>query len=164
LYADFYNRESAMKLSRILLSVVVLTACAAARSTPQRPWRIEVATSGGIAGHGVGTFAVDSDGVVRVQKPRTDKECTWTLGEEELGDLEVLLGTAMARSWSNSYVPKNSCCDRIHYSLSVDEAGDVRTTQWIDAPLPMPEDLRALTNAIVGGEGSLRVQSGERCK
>ena len=153
-----------MKLSRILLSVLFLTACAAARSTPERPWRIEVATSGGIAGHGVGTFAVDSDGLVRVQKPRSDAECTWTLGDEELNDLEILLGRAMAGSWSDSYVPKNSCCDRIHYTLSVDEAGDVRTTRWIDAPLPMPEELSALTNAIVGGEGSIRVESGERCR
>ena len=31
-------------------------------------------------------------------------------------------------------------------------------------PMPMPEDLSALTNAIVGGEGSIRVESGERCR
>lgn len=42
---------------------------------------------------------------------------------------------------------------------------DPRTTRWIDAPLPMPANLVALSSAIVGGDAtSIRMLAAERCK
>lgn len=152
-----------MKLSRILLALLFVTACAAARSRPERPWSIEVSTSGGFSGRGIGRYAVDSDGRVRVTKMNGD-DCSFELTNEELGDLETLLAKATPRKWRDSYVGQNTCCDRIIYSLTLDEAGDVTKTRWIDAPPPMPADLAALANAIVGGEDSIRADSAERCK
>jgi hypothetical protein len=155
--------ESAMKLSRIFLSLMIVAACTAARSTPERPWRIEVATSGGLAGRGVGTFAIDSDGKISVRK-MSGEECSYAATDGELRHIETLLADARPDRWRESYVPENSCCDRITYELKVDEAGKVAATSWIDGPPPMPKDLTALADAMVGGEKSIRAQSAERCK
>jgi hypothetical protein len=155
--------ESAMKLSRIFLPLLFVTACAAARSAPERPWTIEVSTTGGFTGRGIGTFAIDSDGKVSVRKMNGDP-CRYEATPEEFERIEKLLAAARPRKWRESYVPENSCCDRILYSMTVDEAGDVRGTRWIDAPPPMPADLVALANAIVGGEDSIRADSAERCR
>ena len=152
-----------MKLSRILLALLFVTACAAARSRPERPWSIEVSTSGGLTGRGIGSYLVDSDGHVRV-KQMSGQECSFELTAGELTDLETLLAKATPRKWRDSYVGENTCCDRIIYSLTLDEAGEVTKTRWIDAPPPMPADLAALGNAIVGGEKSIRAESAERCK
>jgi len=152
-----------MKLSRVLLALLFVTACAAARSGPERPWSVEVSTDGGFTGRGIGRYAVDSEGRVRVKKMNGD-ECSFELTSDEVSDLETLLAKATPRKWRDSYVGENTCCDRVFHSLVLGEAGDVTRTRWIDAPPPMPADLAALGNAIVGGENSIRAESAERCK
>lgn len=152
-----------MKLSRIFLVGMIVAACAAARSRPERPWRIEVSTSGGITGDGIGTFAIDSGGKIAIRQ-MNGTECAFEAAKEELDRIETLLGQARTERWRESYVPENSCCDRIEYALTVDEAGEVAKTRWIDAPPPMPQDLAALADAIVGGQKSIRAQSAERCR
>lgn len=152
-----------MKLSRIFLSMMLVTACAAAGSAPERPWRIEVATSGGIAGRGIGTFAIDSDGKIAIRK-MNGEACSYDATKEELARVETLLGNATPKRWRASYVPENSCCDRIEYAMTVDEAGEIAETRWLDAPPELPKDLNALGDAIVGSETSIRAQSVERCR
>ena len=61
---EIYNMENAVKLS--ILGMVLVMSCAAAQSKPSGPWRIEVRTEGGIAGKGLGTYAISSDGAVSV--------------------------------------------------------------------------------------------------
>jgi len=152
-----------MKLSRLFLALLIVAACAAARSRPERPWRIEVATSGGITGSGIGTFAIDSDGKIHVRQ-MNGGECTYDATGGELERIETLLGNARPETWRESYVPENSCCDRIEYALTIDEAGEVTGTRWLDGPPPAPKDLAALAEAMVGGEKSIRAQSAERCR
>ena len=152
-----------MKLSPIFLTVMILAACAAARSRPDRPWRIEVSTSGGITGDGIGSFAIDSEGKIGVRQ-MSGGECTYQAAAEELERIETLLGQARTETWRESYLPENTCCDRIEYALTIDEAGEVTKTRWLDAPPPMPKDLTALADAIVGGEKSIRAESAERCR
>ena len=151
--------KNALKLSAFL--IIVLTACASAR--PEEPWRIEVRTIGGLTGRGIGAFAIESDGKIQVLQ-QNGQECSYEATPDELRRIRRLLAGARPREWKPSYTPQNTCCDRIEYALFIDEASVVTRTQWIDAPLPMPDDLVALSNAIVGGgDDSIRVRSMKRC-
>ena len=151
--------KNALKLSAFLL--IVLAACASTR--PEEPWRIEVRTIGGLTGRGIGAFAIDSDGKIMVRQ-QNGNECAYDATPAELRRIRKLLGEAHPREWKASYTPKNTCCDRISYALFIDEASVVTRTEWIDGPLPMPDDLVALSNAIVGGTDSIRVESAKRCE
>ena len=152
-----------MKLSPIFLSLTMALACTAARSGPERPWRIEVTTSGGLAGRGMGTFAIDSDGKIAIRR-MNGEPCSYDATKEQLARIETLLGNADPARWRESYLPENTCCDRIEYAMTVDEGGEIASTRWIDDPAPMPQDLTALADAIVGGEKSIRAESAERCR
>ncbi|HKR65216.1 MAG TPA: hypothetical protein VJZ00_15905 [Thermoanaerobaculia bacterium] len=131
-------------LSRLGLCVTMIAAvaCAASQSKPKTPWRVEVTTSGGIAGRGIGSYAIDSDGNITI-KTMGGKECTFRATAEELDHFTSILGRSKPDQWGR-YVPENSCCDRITYTLTYDRY----KAEWIDDPLPMPEDLVALNKAL----------------
>lgn len=150
-----------MKLSA--LAVLMFAACAASQSSPVRPWRVELRTSGGIAGKGVGTYSIDSTGNVEIVS-MNGKSCTFQVKADELSRIEHLIADAKPESWNPSYAPENRCCDRIEYTLTVDQAGTKRTVEWIDDPLPLPDDLTKLAAALIGGEKSLRTEYGELCR
>jgi hypothetical protein len=152
-----------VKLSGLLLASLLLTSCAASSVSPAEPWRIEVTSSGGLAGRGAGTYAVASDGTVSATL-MNGASCTFNLTPSELARVKELLGASKRPAWSPSYVPDESCCDRFSYRLTVDEAGAVSSTHWIDQPLPMPADLEALSSFMVGGAESIRAMSAERCR
>ena len=153
-----------MKLSGLFLSLVFIAGCAASHAAPQKPWRVELASSGGIAGRGMGTYALTSDGNVAVTRTN-GTPCTFRLTDEELrGFEEKVLAPADPAAWKASYVPENACCDRFEYALTWDEAGRVTQTKWIDDPLPMPPGLEALVSALVHGETSVRALADERCR
>ncbi len=159
-----YNLKTAVKLSALFLPVLLLAGCMASHAAPRRPWRVEVTSTGGFAGRGAGDYAIDSGGKVTARL-FSGKACTFTAAADDLRRIEALLAKARPREWKESYVPENPCCDRFEYTLTYDEAGTKTTTTWIDDPLPMPEDLVALSNAIVGGEAaSVRMQATDRCK
>lgn len=161
---EFYNVKNTVKLSALFLTAFVLAGCAATQAGPRRPWRVDVITSGGFAGRGAGDYAIDSDGKAAARL-FNGNACTYTAAADDLRRIEELLANARPREWKESYVPKDPCCDRITYTLTFDEAGTKTTSTWIDDPLPMPEDLVALSNAIVGGDAtSIRMQAAERCK
>lgn len=159
-----YKVKSSVKLSAFLVALSLVFSCAAARSTPKEPWRVEVTTTGGLAGRGTGDYAVDHEGAVTA-KLFNGRTCTFQLGDEELGSIRDLLAKARPREWKDSYIPENPCCDRFEYTLNIDEAGVQSTTKWIDDPEPMPADLMALADAIVGGAtDSIRMLATERCR
>ena len=157
--ARFYKVKNAATFSAILL--ILLAGCTATHATPKEPWRVEVTTTGGIAGRGTGDYAIDSDGKVTARL-FNGRECTFTTSPQPIA---ALLANAKPKEWNESYVPENPCCDRIEYTLTYDEAGVKTTTKWIDDPLPMPDDLLAVSGAIVGGDAtSIRMLAAERCK
>lgn len=117
-----------------VLAMMMAVACSAAQSNPRTPWHVELATSGGITGRGMGTIAVDSDGTITVNA------CTFKASDEEMRSLEVLLAASKPEKWGN-YTPENKCCDRIAYELTYGEDADQHKAEWIDDPLPMPDDL-----------------------
>jgi hypothetical protein len=159
---EIYNMESVMKLSAITMMLLILS-CAASRTAPPEPWSVEVTSSGGIAGRGAGSFAIDSTGRVAITT-MTRKSCAFQATDEEMGRFRELLAKARPDTWSESYVPKDSCCDRFEYELTLDLAGTKKTVKWIDDPAPMPKDLAALTSAMVGTPPSLRVTYGAKCQ
>ena len=143
---------------------VALTMCAASQSKPETPWRVGIATTGGITGRGTGTFSIASDGTVSVTT-MANKTCSYRAADEDLARFEKLLAAARPSEWKASYAPENRCCDRIEYTLTLDEGDQKITTEWIDDPLPRPADLIALAEAIIGGEdASLRRHYGELCR
>ena len=150
-----------MKLS--LLGMVLVMSCAAAQSKPAEPWRVEVRTEGGIAGKGIGSYAVSSDGTISVVS-MARVACTFRATDEELDRIRTLLANAHPETWRASYAPEDRCCDRIEYTLTVDQAGTVHTTEWIDDALPMPKDLSALAGAMTGPKPSLRDTYSARCR
>lgn len=120
-----------------VLAMMIAVACSAAQSKPQTPWHVELATSGGITGKGMGTIAVESDGTITVNA------CTFKASDAEMQSLETLLAASKPEKWGN-YTPENKCCDRISYELTYDE----HKAEWIDDPLPMPEDLVKLASEL----------------
>lgn len=154
-----YNVKITVKLSALFLLLV--TGCTATHATPKEPWRVAVTTTGGITGRGTGDYAVDSAGKVTARLPN-GRPCDFTISPDRIASL---LANAKPDAWMESYVPENPCCDRFEYTLTYDEAGATKTTQWVDDPLPMPADLVAIANAIVGGDAtSIRMQATERCQ
>jgi hypothetical protein len=152
-----------MKLSALAVILMMTLSCAAARTAPAEPWRISLTSGGGFAGKGAGSFAIDSEGTVSVTT-MTGKSCTFRATDVERKRFVELLTNARPETWDESYVPENSCCDRISYEMTIDEAGKTKTVKWIDDPRPMPKDLEALTEAMVGGAESLRVVYGGKCR
>lgn len=150
-----------MKLSAF--AIVLLMSCAASQTQTEGPWRIEVTTSGGFAGRGAGNYTVDSDGKLTV-KTMNGESCSYELKADELARFAKLVGAAKPDAWKESYAPENRCCDRIEYNLTLDRNGSKRATEWIDDPLPMPADLQALADAIVGPPPSLRINYGNPCR
>lgn len=149
-----------MKLSgraAVAALAMIVTMCASSRPEPLRPWRIEVATSGGLTGRGIGAYAIDSDGNITIVSADR-RTCETRAAAEELYRIEALLAATDPRRWDDSYAPDDRCCDRIEYTLTLEEPSGTYTTEWIDAPLPRPESLVALTDAIVGGTDSVRTR------
>lgn len=126
--------------SRMVSLFLLLTLASCTTTTEvQRPWTLELATTGGIAGRGVGTIRIDSEGTATVG------ECVSNV--PDLERFESLL--AGAHAWRESYVPENRCCDRIEYTLTLQMGGKTHRTVWIDDPLPLPNDLSAMRDALI---------------
>lgn len=138
--------------------------CAASQSAPVEPWRVTVTSSGGLAGRGMGTYSLGSDGVVKVTT-MAGKACSFTATPEEIARVGNVLGAAKPEGWRESYLPENTCCDRIEWTLTAEEGERTFTTTWLDQPPPIPADLAALGDAIVGGTaGSVRLTYEPRCR
>jgi hypothetical protein len=141
-----------------MLILMMAVACAGTQSKPATPWRVEVVTSGGFAGRGIGTVAIDSQRNVSVTTI-AGKSCSNHATDEEFANVEKLLGRSKPSQWGN-YIPENKCCDRIESTLTFDEAGQKFVAQWITDPLPMPADLAKVSEAMEG----LRQKYAEPCK
>ena len=150
-----------MKLS-ILASMLLMGACAAARTRPVEPWSVSVTSSGGLAGKGAGSYSINSNREITVTT-MTGKVCNLQASDATMAQFNTLLTNAKPDAWGTSYLPEETCCDRFEYELTLDEAGTKRTVKWIDDPAPMPADLQALTDAMVGPDPSLRVTYGGMC-
>jgi len=139
-----YNMENDAMLSRsgVLMTLMLTVACAAAPAKVTRPWRVEFLTDGGITGRGLGNVTLSSDGKLEVTTI-SRKTCAFEVTPEELVEIERLLADTQSDKWG-SYVPENRCCDRVEYTLTYRND----TAVWIDAGLPLPEDVLKLSEAM----------------
>jgi hypothetical protein len=139
-----YNMENDAMLSRsgVLMTLILTVACAAAPAKVTSPWSVEFLTDGGITGRGLGNVTLSSDGKLEVTTIAR-KTCAFEVTPEELDEIEHLLADSRPERWG-SYVPENRCCDRVEYTLTY----KTDTAVWIDAGLPLPEDVLKLSRAM----------------
>jgi len=72
------------------------------------------------------------------------------LDAETLGLLHATVDSPSFRSLDPSYLPKDTCCDRFTYTVSVDRREDVQTVTTLDGadwPPPLAETLELLQRA-----------------
>ena len=113
-----------MKRSVLLLLLAGLAGCAGSYAGPRYPWRVEISTEGGLAGRGVGSYSIGSDGKATARL-MDDRACTWAVTAEPVRGVEELLAAARPWKWDESYVPAERCCDRVHYTLTYDDVKGV---------------------------------------
>jgi hypothetical protein len=119
---------------------------AAARQLPAgaNAFVIDLDTSGGFTGRGLGGVTIDSEGQVRGSglggTNRQSSKCRTQLPEEDLKSLRVALEAARVQPWPETFAPAgdDGCCDRHRWTLRLEQRlanGQARTakTMWYDA-------------------------------
>jgi hypothetical protein len=108
---------------------VILLACNTAGSVKE-PWHIEMTSSGGFTGRGVGTVNFDSDGAPE--------------------GLRRAVADSKPQHWESEYTHKDAphgYPDEVHYTLTL-TAGDHRyVTSWHETA-KLPRDLDAIREAL----------------
>ena len=88
-------------------------------------WRIEITTTGGFTGRGIGTMSASS--------------------KEASGDLNEAVEQAQPTTWQRDYSPGDGHPDEIRYTLTLTIAGRTHTTSWRDTS-ELPSDLVKITS------------------
>jgi hypothetical protein len=135
----------------------------ASQGTPTAPgWRVELRSSGGITGRGVGGVAVQSDGAVTLTRqtiPRgqgLEPACTVRV-PERIKPIADALAATRPETWRERYPAPGSpaCCDGYQWDLDVlrTTAGESpvrqRTSWTSDGPPSVPADIDQLRAALV---------------
>jgi hypothetical protein len=105
---------------------------------------IDLDTSGGFSGRGLGGVTIDSEGNVRGSDMggtnRQSSKCRTTLAAEDLQSVRAAVDAARVQPWPDTFAPAgdNGCCDRHRWILRLEyrlDDGQVRTskTMWYDA-------------------------------
>ena len=127
----------------------LLATTPAQQPAPQLPsgplaFVIDLDTSGGFSGRGLGGVTVDSNGSVSASRvggsTRAGPDCRAKLGADELQSLRRVVEAARLQTWPETFAPAgdDGCCDRFRWSLRVEQRqadGQVRraSTMWFDA-------------------------------
>ncbi len=142
----------------ILMAVIVGFGCNAstegnANQAAPKDWKIEIETTGGFSGDGIGNVSLLSDGQARA----TDgsRACRGNLSAEELEKLGRLIKQARPGSWKSSYQRAGNphgAADQINYAFrfttGADSGAKTHETSWYDETgRTLPGDLRALMEA-----------------
>ncbi len=101
--------------------------------------------SGGFAGTD-DTWTISADGTVthQGQTPRTPEQ----LNTAQMAELTAAIRAANFMSLEDSYVPKDSCCDRYQYEITVTVDGHAKTVLTIDASPTAPAELTSLVDTL----------------
>ncbi|MGE0128401.1 MAG: hypothetical protein AB7U82_10005 [Blastocatellales bacterium] len=118
-------------------------------------WKLEIETSGGFSGKGVGGISVGSDGKFSASS-EIRRACEDKLSSDEIKAMEKLISQAKPDKWRKSYArPGNphGYADQFIYTLkiSVDKAGGSRSyeTSWYDETRDvLPSDLDSLVKEL----------------
>jgi hypothetical protein len=79
----------------------------------------------------------------------------WQVSAQEISDLVQAAEEAGFFSMQSSYIPKNACCDRFMYHLTIRLGNQVHTVETIDAAPGMPAELGPLLREV---DDALRAQ------
>ena len=101
--------------------------------------------SGGFAGTD-DTWIISADGTVshQGQTPGTPEQLT----AAQMAELTAAIRAANFMSLEDSYVPKDSCCDRYLYEITVTIGGHSKTVRTIDASPTAPAGLTRLVDTL----------------
>jgi hypothetical protein len=105
---------------------------------------IDLDTSGGFSGRGLGGVTVDSNGSVGASRiggsTRGVPECRTKLSADELQSMRRSVEATRLQTWPASFAPAgdDGCCDRFQWTLRMEQRladGQVRkvSTLWYDA-------------------------------
>ena len=128
---------------RSLLLLTVFAACSAKPVT--QPWKLELTSSGGFTGRGVGSFTLDSTGAA-VTTTLDGRTCTLRVPDATVQKIASALATRTR--WTESYMPKNQCCDRVTWTMKIDVGGVPRTLRWMERSKDMPRELNAAIEVL----------------
>jgi hypothetical protein len=146
----------------VRLTVIALALAAFSAFNADEPaWRIEISTSGGVTGRGVGGMSVSADGALA---PRSG--CALRLTESDLRAISELVDKAKPEEWKPSYVtPANphGCCDQVKTTLTLTRGEKRWTSTWYNDHLPMPADLEAIADALFSNPKSVRSRYKAQC-
>ncbi len=99
--------------------------------------------SGGLAGvHN--TWTIDRQG--NVTQPNSNSVTQLT--NIQMNELITAVNAANFMSLENSYVPKDSCCDRYEHTITVTLNGQSKTVHTIDAAPTAPAGLNSLIDLL----------------
>lgn len=118
-------------------------------------WRIEIETSGGFSGKGVGGVSVSSDRQVSASS-EARRACKSDASSEEIKAIEKLISQTKPRQWRKSYArPGNprGYADQFLYTLkmSITKTGGAQSyeTSWYDETRDtLPHDLDSLVKEL----------------
>ena len=124
---------------------------------PATDWKIEITTTGGIAGIGTGGMTVSSDGMITITSI-SGENCAYQLKAEDLQSLKGALQNAQPAAWLECYSPADvhmHCCDLVRTTMTMSQGGgrDVFTTSWLTGIPPFPTDPRNLVDLFRGPGG-----------
>ena len=122
---------------------------------PTTDWKIEITTTGGIAGTGTGGLTLtsgDSLAITLINK----KSCMYQLTVSEMQMVNTALANAAPGNWLECYSladVNTHCCDMVTTTMKLSQRGgrDVFVTSWLMAPLPA--DLQGLVDVLRGPAG-----------
>ena len=122
---------------------------------------VDLDTTGGFSGRGIGGVTVDSSGGVLASRrggvSREKPDCRAKLPADQLESLQRAVA-AVSQPWPQSFAPTgdDGCCDRFRWTLRLEQrpsAGDrprTLTTQWYDGnEARLPPDVKAIKDVAV---------------
>ena len=113
-------------------------------------WRVEVETSGGLTGSGVGGVAVASDG--RIEASTDTKKCSADLPPDQLQSIAALVRRTKPLAWRPSYQRNDNpygVADQFQYTLRMTVDGKTHQTFWYEVTATArPLDLRELSEVV----------------
>lgn len=120
----------------------------AATSQPQSAsWRIEITSSGGFAGRGMGSVIID-DGTLEARNMSRQLCNGGPLPAAQRRELQRLVDTARPAAWRD-HGPPPGAADMIEYTLTLTRNGESKSVKWTGEDVSMlPADLGALFETV----------------
>jgi len=152
------------RIALFTLSFLIVSHCIAAEAGTRRraaahpsnlTWTVEITTTGGFSGQGVGSVMIHASGAIAATDLST-KSCSSRLSQGDLLTLNQAIQHSNPAEWNHCYVKASNptgCCDQVQYRLTfkdLDAAHREKTfmTFWYDQNSEaLPADLGRLFNA-----------------